>query len=374
MGSTQRLAAESIVHTINARFVSILYSSMHAPHAPGVIETRARQADSLVLRDEADAALERLQQRLEVVRQRLEHEAHSANERSWQLRLAPHLAERLHAPAAALVEHLQAAAGQCADSPLRSEIQDCERRARWLADSLNQIRLRHVALGRSFGGGGTAAPEDCAAAAAENLRTHGIALRVQRQNLPQRIGFSSAACAAVLSTLVDVANGLHQRPASVEFAGLEIPASAAGTSTSFAGGASSAHTTKLQTLAGALRITIRWAEPWYPHRAADFFAASHDAGAFPATVSIHKDLPRSTTEDSVPSEMKAPHSASVGQEAPGIAAIRARLDPAVAVELVYVEKLLEARGGTLRFLSANKTQVPEALLGLELLLPQHASA
>ncbi len=256
-------------------------------------EPRPRE---VVLRDESDAIIDTLKRRLESLQRQMARyqgdKAGRAADREAQggtldIRLTPHIASRMEIPAEELAARLQRLIGQIADPELKSELEHCRETAFFLFDTFRRIREKHEDLI------GSLTADSLVMKAAEFSRRLETSLHERRlpvqvssvSPLPHRLALSPQSVITVLATLADLAVAICGQPSQIAISCPELDAAVEGEETRL-----------------CLQITSNQA--W---RGIE------------------------------------------GQEAISSVAIRSRIRSSAIVDLLYVEKIIEVRGGSLQF-------------------------
>lgn len=248
------------------------------------------------MRDESDAIIDTLKRRLESLQRQMARyqgdKAGRAADREAQggtldIKLTPHIASRMEIPAEELGARLQRLIGQIADPELKSELEHCRETAFFLFDTFRRIREKHEDLI------GSLTADSLVMKATEFSRRletslHDRRLPVQVSSvspLPYRLALSPQAVITVLATLADLAVAICGQPSQIAISCPELDAAVEGEETRL-----------------CLQITSNQA--W---RGIE------------------------------------------GQEAISSVAIRSRIRSSAIVDLLYVEKIIEVRGGSLQF-------------------------
>lgn len=256
-------------------------------------EPRPRE---VVLRDESDAIIDTLKRRLESLQRQMARyqgdKAGRAADREAQggtldIKLTPHIASRMEIPAEELGARLQRLIGQIADPELKSELEHCRETAFFLFDTFRRIREKHEDLI------GSLTADSLVMKATEFSRRLETSLHERRlpvqvssvSPLPYRLALSPQAVITVLATLADLAVAICGQPSQIAISCPELDAAVEGEETRL-----------------CLQITSNQA--W---RGIE------------------------------------------GQEAISSVAIRSRIRSSAIVDLLYVEKIIEVRGGSLQF-------------------------
>lgn len=256
-------------------------------------EPRPRE---VVLRDESDAIIDTLKRRLESLQRQMARyqgdKAGRAADREAQggtldIKLTPHIASRMEIPAEELGARLQRLIGQIADPELKSELEHCRETAFFLFDTFRRIREKHEDLI------GSLTADSLVMKATEFSRRLETSLHERRlpvqvssvSPLPHRLALSPQSVITVLATLADLAVAICGQPSQIAISCPELDAAVEGEETRL-----------------CLQITSNQA--W---RGIE------------------------------------------GQEAISSVAIRSRIRSSAIVDLLYVEKIIEVRGGSLQF-------------------------
>ncbi len=256
-------------------------------------EPRPRE---VVLRDESDAIIDTLKRRLESLQRQMARyqgdKAGRAADREAQsgtldIKLTPHIASRMEIPAEELAARLQRLIGQIADPELKSELEHCRETAFFLFDTFRRIREKHEDLI------GSLTADSLVMKATEFSRRLETSLHERRlpvqvssvSPLPHRLALSPQSVITVLATLADLAVAICGQPSQIAISCPELDAAVEGEETRL-----------------CLQITSNQA--W---RGIE------------------------------------------GQEAISSVAIRSRIRSSAIVDLLYVEKIIEVRGGSLQF-------------------------
>lgn len=248
------------------------------------------------MRDESDAIIDTLKRRLESLQRQMARyqgdKAGRAADREAQggtldIKLTPHIASRMEIPAEELGARLQRLIGQIADPELKSELEHCRETAFFLFDTFRRIREKHEDLI------GSLTADSLVMKATEFSRRLETSLHERRlpvqvssvSPLPYRLALSPQAVITVLATLADLAVAICGQPSQIAISCPELDAAVEGEETRL-----------------CLQITSNQA--W---RGIE------------------------------------------GQEAISSVAIRSRIRSSAIVDLLYVEKIIEVRGGSLQF-------------------------
>jgi hypothetical protein len=266
--------------------------------------TRARPQDDVVLRDESDEIIDNLKQQLQALQAQLNRYKRPAGagggtirpeadeRRALDLGLTPHIASRLQIPAEELTERLERLIGQVEDPALRAELEACRDTAFFLSDTFQRIEQQHQALTDALTADALVMDAQAFRERLESsLRERSLGVRVEAVSpLPAQLRLSPQSAITVLTTLAELAGDLFGRAQQVTVACPRLEDAEEGADT-------------------FLQLQITGDTPW-------------------------GEVPEGEAVSSV--------------------AIRSGARSRAVVDLLYVEKIIEMRGGSLDFLRRNQ--------------------
>jgi hypothetical protein len=260
--------------------------------------TQVRADDEVVLRDESDEIIDNLKQQLQALQAQLNRYKRgpgspptrpaAEERRELDLGLTPHIASRLQIPAEELTARLERLIGQVHDPALKAELEACRDSAFFLSDTFQRIEQQHQALTDSLTA--DALVMDAAAFRERlegSLRQRSLGVRVEADSpLPAQLRLSPQSAITVLTTLAELTEDLFGRTERLTVGCPRLDDAEEGADT-------------------FLQLQITGAAPW----------------------------------------------AEVAEgEAVSAMAIRSGARSRAVVDLLYVEKIIEMRGGSLDFL------------------------
>jgi hypothetical protein len=280
----------------------------------------------LVLRDESDEIIDNLKQQLQALQAQLNRYKTTGaaggtirtddNERqALDFGLTPHIASRLQIPAEELTARLERLIEQVQDPALRAELEQCRDSAFFLSDTFQRIGEQHQALTDSLTADALVMDAQAFCERLEgSLRQHSLSVRVETVSaLPAQLRLSPQSAITVLMTLAELAEDLFGSTERLTVACPRLDDAEEGADT-------------------YLQLQISGKETWGEVAEGDAVSA---------------------------------------------VAIRSGARSRAVVDLLYVEKIIEMRGGSLSFLRQNQrvcgftVHIPITLLKKS--LPGHAS-
>jgi hypothetical protein len=278
-------------------------SSKSPPIEQSQAQRRAGGADSeLVLRDESDEIIDNLKQQLSALQAQLNRYKDPAGgaagtqagdeRRALDLGLTPHIASRLQVPAEELTQRLERLIEQVTDPALKAELEACRDTAFFLSDTFQRIEQQHEALTDSLTADALVMDAQTFRERLESsLGQRNLAVPVEVVSaLPAQLRLSPLSAITVLMTLAELARELFGETERLTLACPQLADTAEGADTH-------------------LQLQIFGAAPW------------GEVAAGEAVSSV---------------------------------AIRSGARSRAVVDLLYVEKIIEMRGGSLDFLRRNQ--------------------
>ena len=267
-------------------------------------DKRAKSEAELVLRDESDEIIDNLKQQLQALQVQLNRYKPPGGagggtlrgiideRRALDLGLTPHIASRLQVPAEELTERLERLIAQVDDPALRAELEACRDTAFFLSDTFLRIEQQHQALTDALTADALVMDAQAFRERLESsLRQRSLTVRVEPISpLPAQLRLSPQSAITVLTTLAELSADLFGK---------------------------------------AERLTLACPRLEDAEEGADTFLQLQISGA------------------------KAWGEVAEG-EAVSAVAIRSGARSRAVVDLLYVEKIIEMRGGSLDFLRRNQ--------------------
>jgi hypothetical protein len=262
-----------------------------------------RAEAGLVLRDESDAIIDNLKQQLGALQAQLNRyktpgagggtiRRDDGERQALDFGLTPHIASRLQIPAVELTARLDRLIEQVQDPALRAELEQCRDTAFFLSDTFQRIGEQHQALTDSLTADALVMDARSFCERLESsLRQRSLAVRVETVSaLPAQLRLSPQSAITVLMTLAELAGDLFGRTERLTVACPRLEDAEEGADT-------------------FLQLQISGGESW-------------------------GDVAEG--------------------EAVSAVAIRSGARSRAVVDLLYVEKIIEMRGGSLDFLRRNQ--------------------
>ncbi|HKI99034.1 MAG TPA: hypothetical protein VKB51_11215 [bacterium] len=273
--------------------------------SPPIAQSKAERTDAgtdVVLRDESDEIIDNLKQQLQALQAQLNSYKRATppggsggtirpepdERQTLDLGLTPHIASRLQIPAEELTQRLERIIEQVTDPSLRAELEACRDTAFFLSDTFQRIEQQHQALTDSLTADALVMDAGTFRERLEgSLRDRSLAMRVEAVSpLPAQLRLSPQSAITVLTTLAELTEDLFGRAQQITVACPRMDDAAEGADT-------------------FLQLQITGDAPW----------------------------------------------AEVAEgEAVSAVAIRSGARSRAVVDLLYVEKIIEMRGGSLDFL------------------------
>lgn len=191
--------------------------------SPSAVDSQDTAPDALaegevVLRDESDEIIDNLKRQLGALGEQLS----ASNERersadSMQRELAPHIASRLQVPVEELTSRLERLIEQASDPELRTELEHCRGTAFFLFDTFQRIHDKHEELTESLSAGEVELSlTEFREHLEASLHQRVVPVRVTAaEDLPLRLTVAHRSVVTVLATLADLAMDLFGEPGTL---------------------------------------------------------------------------------------------------------------------------------------------------------------